>query len=36
VYHPSHPSLLADPAWRERCTTLFVQLRGYLMGGMSN
>lgn len=36
VCHPSHPSLLADPVWRERCSTLFIQLRSYLMGGMSN
>lgn len=34
VCHPSHPSLLADPVWRERCSTLFIQLRSYLMGGM--
>lgn len=36
VCHPSHPSLLADPVWRERCSTLFIQLRSYLMGGMGN
>ena len=36
VCHPSHPSLLADPVWRERCSTLFIQLRSYLMGGMTN
>ncbi len=34
--HPAHPSLLADPVWRERCSTLFIQLRSYLMGGMGN
>ena len=36
VCHPSHPSLLADPVWRERCSTLFIQLRSYLMGGMGS
>ena len=36
VCHPSHPSLLADPVWRERCSTLFIQLRSYLMGGMTH
>jgi eukaryotic-like serine/threonine-protein kinase len=36
VCHPSHPSLLADPVWRERCSTLFIQLRSYLMGGIGN
>jgi len=28
---PGHPSLLHDESWRNRCTTLFVKLRGYLM-----
>jgi serine/threonine-protein kinase len=33
-FRPSHPSLLSDKAWRERCTELFVEVRGYLMGGV--
>jgi serine/threonine-protein kinase len=33
-FRPSHPSLLSDSVWRERCTQLFVELRGYLMGGV--
>ena len=33
MFHPSHPSLLGDKAWRERCADIFIDLRGYLMGG---
>jgi serine/threonine-protein kinase len=32
LFRPSHPSLLAEESWRERCGTLFIQLRAYLMG----
>ena len=32
LFRPSHPSLLADEDWRNRCASLFVQLRAYLMG----
>ena len=32
LFHPSHPTLLADRAWRHRCTQIFVELRSYLMG----
>ena len=32
-FRPSHPSLLADPAWKSRCTRVFIELRSYLMGG---
>jgi serine/threonine-protein kinase len=32
LFHPSHPSLLSDQAWRAKCTKIFVELRGYLMG----
>jgi serine/threonine-protein kinase len=35
LFHPSHASLLADKAWRDRCGNMFVELRAYLMGGMS-
>jgi len=33
LFHPSHATLLADKAWHERCGTIFIELRGYLMGG---
>ena len=36
LFHPSHPLLLADKSWRERCGNLFIELRAYLMGGMSS
>jgi serine/threonine-protein kinase len=32
LFRPSHPSLLADREWRQRCTQIFVELRSYLMG----
>ncbi len=32
-FRPAHPVLLSDKEWRDRCTQLFVELRGYLMGG---
>src|SRR5207249_2732218 len=32
LFRPSHPSLLADREWRQRCTQIFVELRAYLMG----
>jgi len=32
-FRPAHPSLLADPAWKSRCTKLFIDLRAYLMAG---
>ena len=32
-FRPSHPSLTTDPAWKNRCTRLFIELRSYLMGG---
>lgn len=32
AFRPSHPGLLADPSWRERCSQVFVELRAYLMG----
>jgi serine/threonine-protein kinase len=32
LFRPSHPSLLADKAWRARCTQIFIELRSYLMG----
>ena len=34
LFHPSHPSLLGDKPWRERCADIFIDLRGYLMGGV--
>ena len=33
-FRPSHPTLLADPAWKTRCTKLFIELRAHLMGGL--
>ena len=35
LFHPSHLSLLADRTWRERCDHLFIELRSYLMGGIT-
>jgi serine/threonine-protein kinase len=32
LFRPSHPSLLSDKSWRQRCTQIFVELRSYLMG----
>ena len=32
VFRPSHPSLLSDREWRQRCTQIFVELRSHLMG----
>jgi len=34
LFHPSHPSLLGDKPWRDRCADIFIDLRGYLMGGV--
>ena len=31
-FRPSHASLLADQAWQQRCTDIFIQIRSYLMG----
>jgi serine/threonine-protein kinase len=33
LFRPSHPSLMGDKEWRDRCSNIFVELRGYLMGG---
>ena len=33
LFHPSHPSLLGDKQWRDRCADIFIDLRAYLMGG---
>jgi serine/threonine-protein kinase len=32
LFRPSHPSLLADKGWKQKCTQIFVELRAYLMG----
>ena len=32
LFKPSHPSQLADKAWQQRCTEIFVEIRSYLMG----
>lgn len=31
-FRPTHASLLADQAWQQRCTDIFIQIRSYLMG----
>lgn len=31
-FRPSHPNLLEDDSWRKRCSKLFVELRGFLIG----
>jgi serine/threonine-protein kinase len=35
LFRPSHPSLLTDDEWRDRCDKVFVELRAYLMGGVT-
>ena len=32
LFRPSHPRLLADKTWRQRCNQVFAELRAYLMG----
>jgi serine/threonine-protein kinase len=32
LFRPSHPSLMTDKDWRQRCTQIFVEVRAYLMG----
>lgn len=32
VFRPNSLNQLNDPAWRDRCTDLFIELRAYLMG----
>ena len=32
LFRPSHVSLLADRAWQQRCSEIFVEIRSYLMG----
>ncbi|MDY3559608.1 serine/threonine protein kinase [Gemmata sp. JC673] len=32
LFRPSHPALLTDRNWRQRCTQVFIELRSYLMG----
>ena len=32
LFRPSHPALLNDRTWRQRCTQVFIELRAYLMG----
>ena len=33
LFRPSHPNLLGDKSWRDRCSDIFIELRSYLMGG---
>ena len=35
LFRPSHPSLLTDGHWKGRCEKAFVELRSYLMGGVT-
>jgi serine/threonine-protein kinase len=35
LFRPSHPRLLSDKDWRQRCSQVFVELRAYLMGRAS-
>ena len=32
LFRPSHPSLLNDPGWKERCKAVYIEIRSYLMG----
>jgi serine/threonine-protein kinase len=36
LFRPSHASQLNDRAWRERCASVFVEVRSYLMGRSEN
>lgn len=36
LFRPSHPALLTDRNWRQRCTQVFIELRSYLMGRSSD
>jgi serine/threonine-protein kinase len=35
LFRPSHPALLGDKQWRQRCSQVFVELRSYLMGSVA-
>jgi len=35
LFRPSHPRLMVDKTWRQRCSEVFVELRAYLMGRAS-
>jgi serine/threonine-protein kinase len=32
LFRPSHPTQLADDTWKQRCNSVFMELRSYLMG----
>jgi serine/threonine-protein kinase len=32
LFRPSHPRLMRDEEWRNRCSQIFIELRAYLMG----
>ena len=32
LFRPSHPRMLTDKNWRQKCSQVFVELRAYLMG----
>ena len=35
LFRPANMALLGDREWRDRCEKLFIELRAYLMGGVS-
>ncbi|HEY3788213.1 MAG TPA: serine/threonine-protein kinase [Urbifossiella sp.] len=35
LFRPSHPSMLADQIWQQKCTGIFIEIRSYLMGRSS-
>ncbi len=35
LFRPTNVALLGDREWRDRCEKLFIELRAYLMGGVS-
>ena len=35
LIRPTNVALLGDREWRDRCEKLFIELRAYLMGGVS-
>jgi serine/threonine-protein kinase len=33
LFHPAQPSLMGDKFWCDRCMSVYLELRAYLMGG---
>ena len=35
LFRPTNVALFGDREWRDRCEKLFIELRAYLLGGVS-